>query len=324
MEQKPVIAFTPGDPAGIGPDLAVALASCPPDCRIVIIGDRELLRARARQLRIDVEFPEADGDLDVRVCDIKCAVEPVPGKPDGRNSRYVLSALDEAAEGCMRQRYDAVVTGPVNKEVIVKSGIEFTGHTEYFASRTSADSPVMMLVAGGLRVALATTHVRLSEVPAAITKARLRAVIEQLRRDLETRFGIESPRIAVCGLNPHAGEGGVLGDEEVTTISPVIEEFRKLGLRIEGPVPADTAFTRDRLRETDVVLAMYHDQGLPVIKHSGFGEIANVTLGLPIIRTSVDHGTAYELAGSGRADRGSMMAAFNMAMKLARVRAGAS
>ncbi len=316
MSSRNTIAFTPGDPAGVGLDLAVALASCPPDCDVVIICDQNLFESRVTQLNIDLA--QTDADSEVQILDVQCPIPAVAGKPNPENSMYVLETLNLAITGCQSGQYDAMVTGPVNKEVISKGGFKFSGHTEYLAERTNTQTPVMLLASSKLRVALATTHLPLSKVAAAITKDRLRTIIEVLHRDLQHRFQIKSPRIAVCGLNPHAGDGGLLGNEELETIIPVIADCSSQGMHVFGPLPADTAFTPSKLRDCDVVLAMYHDQGLPVIKHSDFGAIANITLGLPIIRTSVDHGTAYDVAGTSKVDRSSMMAAFFAAIKLCR------
>ncbi len=322
MNNRSVIAFTPGDPAGVGPDLAVALAESPPNCDIVIIGDRKVLNSRARQIDSNVLFSDGASmpGSSVHVSSIECAATPVAGTPNSLNAQYVLKTLDAAVQGCLSGRFDAMVTGPVNKAVISEAGFDFSGHTEYLAQQTDSPCPVMMLASNRMRVALTTTHIRLSQVSAAITRERLRSVLSVLNDDLQCRFRIKSPRIAVCGLNPHAGEAGLLGSEELQTIAPVIEELQGDGLDIVGPIPADTAFTQSRLAKCDVVLAMYHDQGLPVIKHDGFGDIANITLGLPIIRTSVDHGTAYDIAGTGRVDPGSMMTAIDAALNLCRAK----
>jgi len=244
------------------------------------------------------------------------AVPARPGHLDRANSGYGLSLLDAAVDGCLSSRFDAMVTAPVHKGVINDAGVAFTGHTEYLATRTGAALPVMLLVGGGLRVALVTTHLPLSRVSEAITPERLAAVIEVLGRDLRERFGVREPRILVCGLNPHAGEGGHLGREELEVVEPTLERLRARGLRLTGPVPADTAFLPGRVAGHDAILAMYHDQGLPVLKRASFGRAVNVTLGLPIIRTSVDHGTALDLAGTGRADTSSLRAAVELAIEL--------
>ena len=302
----PTIAVTTGEPAGVGPELAAALLSADwQDARIVLIGDRTLLEQRSGQ-----PIPEAN------VLHVPLAVPSVAGKLDAANARYVLDVLDAAVDGCTTGRFDAMVTAPVHKGIINDAGVPFTGHTEYLAERTGARLPVMMLVGGGLRVALATTHLPLAEVSAAITGERLADVLTILAADLKTRFGLAAPRILVCGLNPHAGEGGHLGREELDVIEPTLARLRAAGLQLTGPVPADTAFLPERIAGHDAVLAMYHDQGLPVLKRAAFGAGVNVTLGLPIVRTSVDHGTALDLAGTGRADPGSLVAAARLAVEL--------
>lgn len=323
----PRIALTSGEPAGIGPDVCLAIAARQLDCNLVCLGDREMLTGRARALGIKVDLPRYDaashrhvpGTLAIEHHPLH--VPAVAGRLDPRNSRYVVRLLERACDGARRGEFAAIVTAPVHKGVINDAGIAFTGHTEFFAGRTGASRPVMMLASASLRVALATTHLPLARVSGAITAALLCEVLEILDRDLARWWGIAQPRIAVCGLNPHAGEGGHLGDEEIRVIAPAIARMRERGLRIGGPLPADTAFLPRVLADFDVVLAMYHDQGLPVIKHAGFESAVNVTLGLPILRTSVDHGTALDLAGTGRADAGSMAAAIDLAVQLA-TRAG--
>ena len=245
---------------------------------------------------------------------LTCAA--VPGRPDPANARYVLATIDAAAEGCLAGRFSAMVTAPVQKSAINDAGIPFQGHTEYLAAKTGGAQPVMLLVAGTLRVALATTHLPLAEVPRRLTRESLEATLTVLERGLRASFGISAPRILVCGLNPHAGEGGHLGREEIEVIAPALDTLRANGLSIAGPLPADTAFTPASLADADAVLAMYHDQGLPVIKHAGFGRAVNVTLGLAFHRTSVDHGTALDLAGTGRADPGSLFEAIRLAQRL--------
>jgi 4-hydroxythreonine-4-phosphate dehydrogenase len=302
----PTIAVTTGEPAGVGPELAAALLDDDwPGARIVLIGDRTLLGQRGGR-----PIPEA------HLVHVPLAAPGVAGKLDAVNARYVLDVLDVAVDGCTTGRFDAMVTAPVHKGVINDAGVPFTGHTEYLATRTGARLPVMMLVGGGLRVALATTHLPLAEVSAAITGERLADVLTIIDADLKTRFGIAAPRILVCGLNPHAGEGGHLGREELDVIEPALARLRAAGLQLTGPVPADTAFLPERIAGHDAVLAMYHDQGLPVLKRVAFGSGVNVTLGLPIVRTSVDHGTALDLAGTGRADPGSLIAATRLAVEL--------
>lgn len=278
----------------------------PADVEAVLIGDRALL-ARAPD-KVCIEH-------------VALAAPAVPGRLDVRNARYVLATLDRALAGALRGEYAAIVTAPVQKSVLNEAGVPFTGHTEYLQQRSGARQVVMMLVGGGLRVALATTHLPLSAVPAALSIDGLIAVLEVLHADLRAKFGIDAPRIGVCGLNPHAGEGGYLGREEIEVIAPALERLRARGLRLEGPLAADTAFVPANARRFDAILAMYHDQGLAPLKYASFGQGVNVTLGLPFIRTSVDHGTALDLAGTGRADAGSMRAAIALAIELARAAA---
>jgi len=321
MNRPPVIALTSGEPAGIGPDICLAQAHRGLGCRTVVLADRELLAARALQLGLTVRLREFDaarapaaGELEV--LHVPLAAPVTAGRLDPANSTYVLSLLDRAAAGCADRGFAAMVTAPVHKGTINDAGIAFTGHTEYLARLTSTPRVVMMLAGGGLRVALATTHMALAEVPLAITRESLEASLRILHQALQRRFGMISPRILVAGLNPHAGEGGHLGREEIEVISPVLNKLRQEGMQLQGPLPADTLFTPQALAGGDCVLAMYHDQGLPVLKHASFGRGVNVTLGLPIVRTSVDHGTALDLAGSGRADAGSLAAAIEMALAM--------
>jgi 4-hydroxythreonine-4-phosphate dehydrogenase len=319
------IALTPGEPAGIGPDLAVQIAQLDQDYELVAIADPVLLQDRAQQLGLPLtlrpmapgapSIPTAAGELAVFPVDLPGT--PRPGSPDPANARYVLDTLDEAARGCLAGDYAALVTGPIHKGIINEAGIPFTGHTEYLAEKTGGHHPVMMLAAGDLRVALATTHLPLRQVSDAITTERLERVISILDRELRKRYGIDKPTILVSGLNPHAGEDGHLGREEVDTIAPLLDRLRVQGLDLLGPLPADTLFTPRYLDEADAVLAMYHDQGLPVLKYAGFGRAVNITLGLPIIRTSVDHGTACSLAGTGEAETGSLVAALEQALLMA-------
>jgi 4-hydroxythreonine-4-phosphate dehydrogenase len=321
----PRIVVTTGEPAGIGPDLALAAALTGWPCELVFAGDPELLAARAGQLGLPLTpsawragappVPHRAGTLPVLGAPLVAAV--TPGRPDPANARYVLALLDAAAEGCIAGRFSAMVTAPVQKSSINDAGIPFQGHTEYLAAKAGGAHPVMLLVAGSLRVALATTHLPLAEVPRAITREVLERTLLVLERGLRESLGIAAPRILVCGLNPHAGEGGHLGDEEIRVIAPAVARLRERGILVTGPVPADTIFVPRLLAGCDVVLAMYHDQGLPVIKHAGFDRAVNVTLGLPILRTSVDHGTALELAGTGRADAGSLLAAIRLAVQMA-------
>jgi len=286
----------------------------------VIVGDRGVIAQRAAMRGLRLEVPEFRGRehspaLSIKHIAAAHAVEP--GTLDARNARHVLSLLDFAIDGCLDGSLDAMVTAPVQKSVINDAGIPFTGHTEYLAERTRTPLVVMLLVGGGLRVALATTHLALSEVPRALTRERLEATLRILAADLAKRFGIARPRILVAGLNPHAGEGGYLGREEIDVIEPVVAKLAAEGLAVSGPYPADTLFTPRTLAQGDAALAMFHDQGLPVLKHAAFGEAVNVTLGLPIIRTSVDHGTALDLAGAGQVDAGSLRAALALACDMA-------
>ena len=319
MTKTRTLALTPGDPAGIGPDLVAMLAnSCTAD-RIVVIADQSVLIERAKILDRNVSFndylPE-ESTPGVEIIHVDCQFPVTPGEGDLRHSNYLINTLNRAVEGCLSGEFDALVTGPINKEMMMQGGFDFTGHTEYLAKVSGAKLPVMLLMNRSLKVALVTTHVPLSEVPRYISRERIVAIVRVLHKDLEERFGLDSPRIGICGLNPHAGEGGELGKEEITDIIPAIDSLREEGINASGPYPADTIFASHQLSKFDVVLAMYHDQGLPVIKHSAFGESVNVTLGLPIIRTSVDHGTAYDIAGLGVADSGSLQAALELASQL--------
>jgi 4-hydroxythreonine-4-phosphate dehydrogenase len=318
------LLITPGEPAGIGPDLILQLAQAPRTEDWRVLADPALLAGRARQLGIPLRLVEADPAAAPVLEAGRLAVWPHrleapcrPGRLDPRNAPYVLATLASAVAACLAGEAHALVTGPVQKSVINEAGIPFTGHTEWLAQRCGADLPVMMLVAGGLRVALVTTHIPLRAVADAITPQRLTTTLRILHRDLQARFALPRPRILVCGLNPHAGEAGHLGREEIDILEPVLARLKAEGLALEGPLPADTLFTPEPLARADAVLAMYHDQGLPVLKHAGFGEAVNVTLGLPIIRTSVDHGTALALAGTGRAEAGSLAAALRLAARLA-------
>jgi 4-hydroxythreonine-4-phosphate dehydrogenase len=298
-KDKPVIALTSGEPAGIGPELCVRLCAERLDARIVAIGDRGLLRGCPHIEHVALQRTR------------------MPGKLDPANSRYVLAVLDRAVRGCLEGEFDAMVTAPVHKGVINDAGIGFTGHTEYLAERAKTAHVVMMLVGGGLRVALATTHLPLSQVPSAITTENLLRTLQVLDADLRRRFRIARPRILVAGLNPHSGESGHLGREDSEVIAPAIAAAAAAGIAASGPIPADTLFVPERLNAADCALAMYHDQGLPVLKYASFGRGVNVTLGLPFVRTSVDHGTALELAGTGKADPGSLIEATKLAIQLA-------
>lgn len=322
------IALTPGEPAGIGPDLAIMLAQQAQPHEIVAIADPELLRARAHLLNLPLQLREISPATPPRpLCTGELAVLPVavgetvvPGKTNIHNASYVLQTLDAAIHGCLTQEFSALVTGPVHKSVINDAGIRFSGHTEYLAGKTGTEKVVMMLATEGLRVALATTHIPLKDVASAINQHELTQVIEILHRDLQQQFGIRQPRIYVCGLNPHAGEDGHLGREEIEVIEPTLAALRSQGMQLIGPLPADTLFTPKYLVDADAVLAMYHDQGLPVLKFKGFGQAVNITLGLPIIRTSVDHGTALDLAGTGKINLGSLRTALTYAIDMAEAR----
>jgi 4-hydroxythreonine-4-phosphate dehydrogenase len=318
------IVVTTGEPAGVGPDLALAAALSDWPCQLVFAGDPELLAARATLLSLDVAItpwreeavvvPHRAGTMPV--LERPLAQPAVAGKPEPANARYVLALLDAAMAGCLDGRFAAMATAPVQKSSINDAGIGFSGHTEYLAARSGAPDPVMLLVAGTLRVALATTHLPLADVPRQVTRESLGATLNVLDQGLAAAFGLRRPRILVCGLNPHAGEGGHLGREELDVIGPAVAAARSRGIEATGPVPADTAFAPASLAATDAVLAMFHDQGLPVVKHAGFGRAVNLTLGLPFWRTSVDHGTALDLAGSGRADPGSLFEAIGLAQRL--------
>ncbi|HXN10394.1 MAG TPA: 4-hydroxythreonine-4-phosphate dehydrogenase PdxA [Steroidobacteraceae bacterium] len=318
------IALSAGEPAGIGPELCLAAAQQARSWPLVCIADRALLAGRAQRLHWTVRLhdyvlgqPVAGEAGHLCVLHQPLAAPSVPGQLEPANAPYVLALIDRAVDGCVRGEFSALVTAPVQKSLLCDAGVAFSGHTEYIALRTHAPRPVMMLAAGSLRVALATTHLALRDVSAALNTPDLLATLLILAGDLRRCFGIERPRIAVCGLNPHAGEAGHLGDEELRIIAPAIRQARAHGLVLEGPLPADTVFVPRHLAAYDAVLAMYHDQGLPVLKALGFGHAVNVTLGLPIVRTSVDHGTALDLAGTGHADVGSLLAAIALAAQIA-------
>ncbi|MFW5431658.1 MAG: 4-hydroxythreonine-4-phosphate dehydrogenase PdxA [Methylophilaceae bacterium] len=322
--EKPIprIAITSGEPAGIGPDLCLMLAKQDLDANLTVIGDIDMLATRAKQLNIDIKLLPYNTDnpeksKQINVMHVPVYEKVVAGTLNTSNSQYVLNTLTSAIDGCQNGVFDAIVTAPVHKGAINEAGINFTGHTEFLAEQTSTKQVVMMLVGGGLRVALATTHLPLSQVAAAINKVELETTIRILHADLVAKFNIPNPRILVSGLNPHAGEDGYLGDEEITIINPVLELLRNEGMQLTGALPADTLFTEQHLKDADAVLAMYHDQGLSVLKYASFGKGVNITLGLPIIRTSVDHGTALGLAGTGNIKLGSMLAAIELAIELA-------
>jgi len=322
------LAITAGEPAGIGPDLCMMLAQHPSPCERVIIADPQLLRDRAQQLGLPVELLPFDPDAlpvaqaagQLHVLPVTLGTACTPGQLDAGNSAYVLKTLRLAGEGALSGLFDAIVTAPVHKGIINEAGVPFSGHTEFFAEQTATDQVVMMLACPGLRVALATTHLPLRQVADAITGPLIERVVRILHSDLVNKFGLSAPRILVCGLNPHAGEDGHLGREELDIIIPALERLRNEGIELVGPLPADTLFTPKHLDQADAVLAMYHDQGLPVLKHKGFGNAVNITLGMPIIRTSVDHGTALDLAGTGQANPGSLQVALDTAIQMINAR----
>ena len=325
----PRFALTPGEPAGIGPDLCLLLAQHAQPYPLIAIASRDLLTERAAQLGVAVQavavtpdaWPDAPAPAGtLYVWDTPLRSTVTAGQLDSRNAAYVLETLTRAGEGCLHGDFAGMITAPVHKGVINEAGIAFSGHTEFLADLTHTEQVVMMLATRGLRVALVTTHLPLKDVAAAITPERLARVTRILHADLVNKFGIAAPRILVCGLNPHAGEGGHLGREEIEIIEPTLASLRTEGLNLIGPLPADTLFTPKHLDHCDAVLAMYHDQGLPVLKYKGFGAAVNVTLGLPIIRTSVDHGTALDLAGSGKIDTGSLQVALETAYQMAESR----
>lgn len=315
------LAVTPGEPSGIGPDILLQHIQRDGAHQLVAFADSDVLSERAEQLGLPLKIRQFDPDAPatrlpvshLTLSPVTTGARVIPGKLNSDNAAYVLNCLDAALEACQSGRCDGLVTGPVQKSVINDAGIAFSGHTEYLAEKTGTSTVVMMLATETMRVALATTHIPLREVADAINQQLLQKIIQILNRDLIEKFAISNPKILICGLNPHAGEGGHLGREEIEVISPVINDLQNRGLDLLGPLPADTLFTAKYLDNADAVLAMYHDQGLPVLKHAGFGNAANITLGLPIIRTSVDHGTALDLAATGSADQSS----FNTAIKVA-------
>ena len=322
----PRIAITPGEPAGIGPDITLMLAQQDFAAHLVAVADPQLLRERAERLGLKVELVEWHADEPATAQRSgRLLVLPVPlatpakcGQLNVRNADYVLATLRTAVTHIQRNHFDALTTGPVQKSIINDAGYVFPGHTEFLAELTQTELPVMMLATPGLRVALVTTHVPVTQIAPLITQARLRKTLQILHHDLMSQFGLKAPHILVCGLNPHAGEGGHLGREEIEVIEPVLTQLRAEGMRLTGPLPADTLFTPKNLSGADAVLAMYHDQGLPVLKYVGFGNAINITLGLPIVRTSVDHGTALDLAGTGRAEPGSLALAVSIAVDIIR------
>ena len=320
------LALTPGEPSGVGPDLLIKLAQEKQQQQIIAFADPDMLAERATMLGLPLNLVEVQDDFvsstpsELAVVTVKVAMPVEPGVLNHANAPYVLNCLDAAIASCQEGLCQAMVTGPVQKSIINDAGIKFSGHTEYLAEKTKSDTVVMMLATEELRVALATTHVPLRDVPDAISVELLMPIIDVLYQDLQNKFGIKQPTILVSGLNPHAGEGGHLGHEEINVIAPVIRHYREAGRNIVGPLPADTLFTQKHLMSADAVLVMYHDQGLPVLKYQGFGRAANITLGLPIIRTSVDHGTALDIAGTGCADIGSLHAAIKVAVQMASVK----
>jgi 4-hydroxythreonine-4-phosphate dehydrogenase len=315
----PPLVLTTGEPAGVGPELTVQLLQQPLPGPLVIASDPDLLLERAALLNLPLALKDnilvAPGG-EAELLPVALGLPSGPGSLDIANAPYVIEMLTAATDGCLSGAFSGMVTAPVQKSTLIEAGNDFVGHTEFLAQRAGVDTPVMMLATGELRVALVTIHLPLSEVPQAVTRETLEAVLRVVDSDLRTRFGIPAPVIGVCGLNPHAGEAGHLGREEQDVIIPVMEKLSVEGLALRGPLPADTAFTQQRLKTLDVVVAMFHDQGLPVIKHAGFGEVVNITLGLPFVRTSVDHGTALDLAGTGRAQVASLVRAVELAISL--------
>lgn len=317
------LAFTPGEPAGIGPDIGLLLSQTQQNCQLIFIADPNMLQQRAYQLglRLQIQIFDATKPVTlsapgiIHVLPIEASAPSICGQMNSCNSAYVLDTLTQAVHLCQQGICHALVTAPVNKAIINDAGIPFSGHTEFIAQMTGG-YPVMMLATPGLRVALATTHLPLSQVPKAIDRSRLERILTTLHHDLGHRFDLKNPKIRVCGLNPHAGENGHLGTEEIETLIPVIQKLQQQGLNLDGPWPADTVFTPKYMESADAILAMYHDQGLPVLKHKGFGHAANITLGLPIIRTSVDHGTALDLAGTGQVSTGSLQYAIDTALQM--------
>jgi len=322
----PRIVITPGEPAGVGPDIVIKAAQREWPAELIIAGDPDLLLARAKLLNLPLKLELFAAEKPavayqpgqaLKIIPLALAETCQPGQLNTANARYVIECLEQAANLCLKHTAQAIVTGPVHKGIINDAGMKFTGHTEFFAKYCGVPEPVMLFVTPETKVALLTTHLPLAAVPKAITAEKLQTVIHILHNELQKRFGIMKPRILVCGLNPHAGEQGHLGREELDIIVPALEQLRtKEQLNLIGPLPADTIFTQKQLKSADMVLAMYHDQALPVVKYMGFGHAVNVTLGLPIVRTSVDHGTALDVAGTLQADEGSLAAALDLAIKL--------
>lgn len=322
MRILPRIVITPGEPAGIGPDITIKVAQKSWPAELIVVGDPDLLIERAKQLKLPLKLelfdnkstPHKSGVL--KIIPAPVITTPEPGKLNKDNSRYVLNCLEIATDQCLAKNTDALVTGPIHKGIINDAGIHFSGHTEFLAARCQAKAAMMLFVAEHLRVALATTHIPLAQVPKTLTEEKLMLSLRLLNKELKSQFAISNPKIYVCGLNPHAGEQGHLGKEEIEIIEPALKKLRQEQLNVIGPLPADTIFTQKYLNEADAIFAMYHDQALPVVKYLGFGQTVNVTLGLPIIRTSVDHGTALDIAGTGQADESSLAAAIQLAIKL--------
>ncbi len=322
----PRLALTPGEPAGIGPDIVVKAVQKPINAELIAIADPALLEHRASILGLPIKLIEFDVQRPIsphqpgvlKICPVSMAATCTPGLIDPTNAEYVLESIKIACTGCLNGTFSALITAPINKASINQGGIAFTGHTEYLANVCGSGFPVMMLANDNLRIALVTTHIPLTDVSKVITPSRLESVLNVVWSDLRGHFGIKKPRILVCGINPHAGEGGYLGKEDTEVIMPVIKKLNNNGMNLTGPVPADTAFTPEKTNEYDIVICMYHDQGLPVIKSQGFGETVNITLGLPILRTSVDHGTALSLAGTGDANESSLLYAIKHAIKLSK------
>ncbi len=315
----PPLVLTTGEPAGVGPELTVQLLQCPLPSPLVIAGDPDLLLERAALLSLPLA---RKGDAlvapggEAELLPVALGASSIPGSLDVANAAYVIEMLAAATDGCLNGEFSGMVTAPVQKSTLIEAGNDFVGHTEFLAQRAGVATPVMMLATDALRVALVTIHLPLSEVPRAVTQDGLEAVLRVVDSDLRACFGIAAPVIGICGLNPHAGEAGHLGQEEQDVIIPVITKLSDEGLVLKGPLPADTAFTQQNLQTLDVVVAMFHDQGLPVIKHAGFGDVVNITLGLPFVRTSVDHGTALDLAGTGKAEVSSLSRALDVAIQL--------
>jgi 4-hydroxythreonine-4-phosphate dehydrogenase len=320
----PRILITPGEPAGIGPDVVIQTAAIAHAAELIVVGSPDLLRERAQQLDIPLSLEIIDWSQPasaqeahkLKIFPVELSAACVPGVLNVANAKYVIHTLELAALFCLHKKAEALVTGPVQKSIINAAQIPFTGHTEFLAAACHVDTALMLFVVDKLKIALMTTHIPLAQVPAAITKEKLDKTLRTLHMEMQNRFHLQRPKIFICGLNPHAGESGNLGREELEIMTPVIDKLRAEGMDLRGPLPADTAFTGNNLTSADVILAMYHDQALPVVKHIGFDHAVNVTLGLPIIRTSVDHGTALGLAGTGKADAGSLEAAIQLAVEL--------